>query len=220
MQQGNPISIMLEHGGLAIWLIILSGVFLIIFGLERFITLFVRLAFKTDSAIDTIKGHILDHRYTDAIQICNSKIEAPVLSVIKSSLLAAESGREAMRSALGGALLEVSHRCEKRLQYLSLIANVATLLGLFGTITGLIKTFAAIANADASEKAKMLGIGISEAMYATASGLIIGIAAMVIHTVCTAKADNIVGHAQDIGFKVITWVEQAERARGAGGRSA
>lgn len=212
----NPISILLEHGGLAIYLIIISAIFLVIIGLERLIMLFVRLSYKTDAAVETIRTHILSQRYTDAIQVCNSKIDAPVLSVIKSALLASESGREAMRSALGGALLEVTHRCEKRLPYLSLIANIATLLGLFGTITGLIKTFTAIADADPSEKARLLGLGISEAMYATASGLIIGMAAMVVHTICVSKSDSIVGEAQDVGFKVITWVEQSERARSDG----
>jgi biopolymer transport protein ExbB len=98
------------------------------------------------------------------------------------------------------------------MQYLALIANVATLLGLFGTITGLIKTFNAIANADAAQKAQLLGIGISEAMYSTAAGLIVGIAAMVVHTICVSKSDSIVGKAQDVGYKVITWIEQSERA--------
>jgi hypothetical protein len=88
---------------------------------------------------------------------------------------------------------------------------VATLLGLLGTISGLIKTFASIANADPAEKAKMLGLGISEAMYATAAGLGVGITAMVVHTLCVSKGESIIGDAQDIGLKVITWIEQSER---------
>jgi biopolymer transport protein ExbB/TolQ len=116
-----------------------------------------------------------------------------------------------MKSALGGAVLEVSHKCEARVGYLALIANVATLLGLLGTISGLIKTFASIANADPAEKARMLGIGISEAMYATAAGLCVGIAAMVIHTLCVSKGESIVGDAQDTGLKMVTWIEQSER---------
>jgi biopolymer transport protein ExbB/TolQ len=134
--------------------------------------------------------------------------------VIKAALMAAENGREAMRASLGATLLEVTHRCEARLSYIALLANVATLLGLFGTITGLIKTFAAMANADASQKAQLLGMGISEAMYATAAGLVVGISAMVVHTLCTSKSDTIVGQAQDVGFKVMTWIEQAERKNG------
>jgi biopolymer transport protein ExbB/TolQ len=49
-------------------------------------------------------------------------------------------------------------------------------------------------------------------MYSTAAGLIVGIAAMVVHTICVSKSDSIVGKAQDVGYKVITWIEQSERA--------
>lgn len=212
----NPIQVITEQGGIGTYLIGLSAVVFIIIGLERLMTLYFRLSFNTDNAVEMVRSYILSKRYTEALQICNSKSDAPDLNVIKSALLAAENGREAMRSALGGALLEISHKCEARLQYLALIANVSTLLGLFGTITGLIKTFAAMANADATEKAKLLGIGISEAMYSTAAGLIVGIAAMVVHTICTSKSDSIVGHAQDVGYKIITWVEQSERAKSHG----
>ena len=76
---------------------------------------------------------------------------------------------------------------------------------------GLISTFAAIANADPSNKARLLGLGISEAMYSTAAGVIVGIFAMVVHTMCTSQADNILGKTQNAALTVIKWVEQAER---------
>ncbi|MBI4924492.1 MAG: MotA/TolQ/ExbB proton channel family protein, partial [Bdellovibrio sp.] len=182
------LQVLIEHGGAGTFLIFASAIVLIIVGLERLISLYYRLSYQTEGAIENIRSNILSQKYTDAIQVCNSSAQAPDLAVVKSALLAVENGREAMRSALGGALLEVTHKCEARLPFLALIANVSTLLGLFGTITGLIKTFAAIGNADATEKAKMLGIGISEAMYSTASGLAVGIAAMIVHTICTSKS--------------------------------
>lgn len=212
----GSIQILFEQGGIGISLIAISAIALMVISIERFITLYARLSYNTDPSVEAIRKHVLEKEYIKALQVCNSLTKAPDLSVIKAALLAVENGREAMRSALGGALLEVTHKSEKRLQYIALIANVATLLGLLGTITGLIRTFAAIANADPAEKAKMLGLGISEAMYSTACGLVVGILAMVIHTICTSKSESIVGHAQDIGYKVITWVEQSERAKGNG----
>ncbi len=201
----------MEHGGFAAYLIFGAGAVLAIIGFERLVVLFFGMSFNVKGSIVTIRSLILDKRYTDAIQICDKRPNSPEMSVIKSGLVAVENGREAMKSALGGAVLEVSHKCEARVGYLALIANVATLLGLLGTISGLIKTFASIANADPAEKARMLGIGISEAMYATAAGLCVGIAAMVIHTLCVSKGESIVGDAQDTGLKVITWIEQSER---------
>jgi len=203
--------ILLDHGGVATFLIVIAGVIVMVIGGERILTLFLRLSVANDTVIEKIRTSILSQKYTDAIQVCNAVPNSPDVNVVKYALLAVENGREAMRSALGGAILEVNHKCEARLPYLALIANVATLLGLLGTITGLIKTFAALAKADPSVKAELLGRGISEAMYATAAGLGVGIAAMVIHTICTNKADAIVGHTQDLGYKIITWVEQSER---------
>lgn len=208
----NALSTLIDHGGFAAYLIFIAGIILMIIGLERLIVLFVKMSFNVKGSVTTIRGLILDKKYTDALQVCNKEPNAPELAVIKAGLVAVENGREAMKSALGGAVLEVSHKCDARLGYLGLIANVATLLGLLGTISGLIKTFASIANADPAEKAKLLGLGISEAMYATAAGLGVGIAAMVIHTICVSKGENIVGDAQDTGLKLITWIEQSERA--------
>ena len=209
----NAISTLIQHGGFAAYLIFLAGIVLIVIGSERLLTLFIRMSFNVRGSMEAIRGLILEKRYTDAIQVCNKQPDAPEMTVIKAGLTAVENGREAMKSALGGAVLEINHRCEARVGYLALIANVATLLGLLGTISGLIKTFASIANADAAEKAKMLGLGISEAMYATAAGLGVGVLAMVVHTICTSKSDAIVGSSQDAGLKLVTWIEQSERAR-------
>ena len=209
---GSAIQILVSQGGFAVWLIFLSALVLLVVGAERIITLFVSMSFNTQSSLENIRARILEKKYTDALQVCNSQPNAPEISVAKAGLMAVENGREAMRSALAGAVLEVGHKTELRLTYLSLIANVATLLGLLGTISGLIKTFAAIAKADAATKATLLGMGISEAMYATATGLGVGVLAMVVYTVCVTKADEIVGNAQDVGYKLVTWVEQSERA--------
>lgn len=205
---------LIQHGGFAAYLILLAGVILVIISIERLVTLFVRMSFNVKGSVVTIRSLILEKKYTDAIQVCNKEPGAPELNTIKAGLTAVESGREAMKSALGGTVLEVSHRCEKRVGYIALIANVATLLGLLGTISGLIKTFASIANADPAEKAKLLGLGISEAMYATAAGLFVGITAMVVHAICVAKSESIVADVQDAGLKLITWIEQSERVKG------
>lgn len=170
------------------------------------------MSFDGKAELEAISKEILARDYNKAIQICNLSQKNPQLSVIKDGLLALESGREAMNSAISAAVLEVSKGLEQRLSYLSLIASSATLLGLFGTIMGLITTFAAIANADPSNKARLLGLGISEAMYSTASGVLIGIIAMVVHTICTSRADNILNRTQNAALQLVKWVEQSERS--------
>lgn len=203
----------LESGGITAWLIVVSGVILVVAGYDRISFLYLKYAMNADEALGVIRDQILKRDYTAALQVCNRSVAAPELAVVKAGLIAVEHGREAMKSSLGAAVLEVSRKCEKRIPILGLIAAVSTLLGLLGTISGLIKTFAALATADASEKAQMLGMGISEAMYSTAAGLGVGIAALALHTLATTKSDEIVGKAQSSGYNLISWLEESERSR-------
>ncbi len=206
----NGLNILMSHG-LSGYLILFTGFMCLVLTMERFYFLYIRMSFNSKSELEAISKEILSRNYNKALQICNMSPNNPQLKVVRDGLLALESGREAMNSAISATVLETSKALETRLSYLSLIASSATLLGLFGTIMGLISTFAAIANADPSNKARLLGLGISEAMYSTAAGVIVGIFAMVAHTMCTSQADSILGKTQNAALTVIKWVEQAER---------
>jgi biopolymer transport protein ExbB len=201
----------LSSGGVTAWSIVLLFGVLIVTSIERLYFLYGTYSFRAEEAMASIRLAVLKREYTKAIQICNTRA-APDLQVVKAGLFAVEHGREAMKSALGGAVLDVSRMCEKRVPIIALIAGVSTLLGLLGTISGLITTFSALAQADPTQKAQLLGNGISEAMYATATGLALGIVSMVIYTLCTSKSDEIVGSAQSSGYKLVTWVEASERS--------
>lgn len=207
----GALKVIFEHGGIAAWFIFLAAGVLIVVGLERIYFLFIKMNLDTDEHIEYVQSLVLKKNYDKALQVCNVSPENPDLKVIKSGLLALENGREAVKSSLGASVVEIAHLLEKRLPLISLVASVGTLLGLLGTITGLITTFTALATADAGEKGKMLGVGISEAMYSTATGLIVGVTAMVIHTICSSKSDAILSRAQTIGFKLMSWIEQSER---------
>jgi biopolymer transport protein ExbB len=209
----SSIQLLISHG-FAGWLIVGSGVILIVVGLERLVTLFGTLSFVSASTLEKIQELILARKYNQVFQVCNQQPNNPELVVIRDGLMAVENGREAMVAAVDGVVLRYMQASEKRLPYLSLIASSSTLMGLLGTISGLIRTFASIAEADPSVKARILGEGISEAMYATEGGLVVGLAAMVIYTICKSKADDIVARTQKAGLNLITWVEQSERTAG------
>ena len=92
---------------------------------------------------------------------------------------------------------------ERRIPYLALIANIATLFGLLGTITGLIKSFNAIALADPAQRQAILSAGISEAMNATAFGLVTAIFAMIAHSILSSKATRILEEVDEFGVKLM-----------------
>ena len=89
-------------------------------------------------------------------------------------------------------LMEVIPRLEKRTHYLATFANIATLLGLLGTIIGLIQAFTAVANADPADKADLLSASISVAMNTTAFGLIAAIPLLLMYTVLQTKTTELV----------------------------
>jgi biopolymer transport protein ExbB/TolQ len=100
-------------------------------------------------------------------------------------------GKEEIQMKMDEVLLEEASRVEKRVGFLAMFANVATLMGLLGTITGLIHSFAGISNANAAEKAMILSKGISLAMNTTAYGLIVAVPALIMYAVLQNRASRL-----------------------------
>ncbi len=208
----GSISQFLAEGGVVAWLLVFTGVAGIIFAVDRIQYLFLANKLRSDESLAQVFGLIAEREYLKVIQICNREQDSPELSVIKAGLLAIDDGREAMRSSLGAVAVTIARNCERRISALSLIANVATLFGLLGTIVGLITTFSGLGVEDALTKAQLLSHGISQAMSTTAGGLVIGIFAMVSHTVCSSRADEIIEMSHKVGYDLIAVVEKSERA--------
>lgn len=100
-------------------------------------------------------------------------------------------GREEIQSKMDEVLYSEQTRIESRIEFLSMMGNVATLMGLLGTIVGMIRAFAAISTTDQVTKAAMLAAGISEAMHATAYGLIVAIPTLIMYSVLQNRANKI-----------------------------
>lgn len=201
----------INEGGFTAQLLVLAAGFLVIVSLERFYVLYVQFPIGGQALIANIQQFIMKKNYVQALQLCDQNFNNPTIKVVRQGLLAAEGGREALKSALGSALTDVSSTVENRIAYLSLIASSATLLGLLGTISGLIKTFAGLAALDPTQKAFLLGKGISEAMYSTGAGLVVGLIAMVVHTVFKQRALNIKNNSRQVSYELLKNIERAER---------
>lgn len=102
------------------------------------------------------------------------------------------SNREDIEAAMEEGLLEVLPRLERRTHYLALLANIATLLGLLGTIIGLIHAFTAVADADPASKAEQLSASISVAMNTTAFGLMVSIPLLLVHSFLQTRTTAII----------------------------
>jgi biopolymer transport protein ExbB len=111
--------------------------------------------------------------------------------------------REDIEIAMEESMMEIIPQLEKRTAYVALGASIATLLGLLGTIIGLIQAFTAVANANPAEKADLLSASISVAMNTTAFGLIAAIPLLVTHSVLTAKTGQIVDSLEMASVKAL-----------------
>ena len=111
--------------------------------------------------------------------------------------------REDIETAMEEGLMEVVPRLEKRTHYLATFANIATLLGLLGTIIGLIQAFTAVANANPAEKADLLSSSISVAMNTTAFGLMAAIPLLLIYTVLQTKTTELVDSLEMASVKFL-----------------
>ena len=108
------------------------------------------------------------------------------------------------------SLMEVLPRLEKRTHYLATLANIATLLGLLGTIIGLIRAFTAVANANPADKADMLSASISIAMNTTAFGLMVAIPLLLIHALLQTKTNQIVDSLEMASVKFLNAVTERQ----------
>ncbi len=116
-----------------------------------------------------------------------SKILAQGLNNFKSA-----RRRDDIEASMEESIMEAIPRLEKRTHYLAMFANIATLLGLLGTIIGLIKAFTAVAQVDPSMKAEILSTSISVAMNTTAFGLIVAIPLLIFYTLLQTKTTEII----------------------------
>jgi biopolymer transport protein ExbB len=129
------------------------------------------------------------------------------------SLEGAVRRREDIEIAMEESMMEIVPRLEKRTPYVALASSIATLLGLLGTIMGLIQAFTAVANANPAEKADLLSASISVAMNTTAFGLMVAIPLLVIHAVLTSKTGDIVDSLEMATVKALNvFSRRAKRA--------
>src|SRR5277367_2326363 len=127
-----------------------------------------------------------------AIKLCDAG-DYPILQLVKAGLTHANKGPDEIDAALSEKLSELKPQVEKRVGVLWSLANIATLIGLIGTVSGLIRTFASIAAQGLSQadKQRMLSNGIAEAMYNTAGGLSIAVVCMIAHVFLHTRSKNI-----------------------------
>lgn len=121
--------------------------------------------------------------------------------------------RDDIEIAMEEGMMEITPQLEKRTQAIALLANIATLLGLLGTIVGLIQAFNAVANANPAEKADLLSASISVAMNTTAFGLIVAVPLLLAHAYLNSKTGEIIDSLEMASVKTLNIIVSATHPR-------
>ncbi len=199
--------------------------FLLAFGvavvIERFVTLFKRYNLDSEKYYNFIEQKVMNREISDAVQ---TTPDVPLANIVKFGLQMVQrlekdepAGERVLKGERRVAVLieksieEVAARefpkVERRLNMLPTVANLATLLGLLGTLQGLIQSFSSLSNvADPAMKAQMLAKGISTAMNTTAYGLFVAVIILFFYAVLNARAEKIMEETEYYVLKFINLI--------------
>lgn len=172
--------------------------------IERFIFLYFKYNINAQAFMAQIQKLVMANNIDRAIKLCNAAPSAALPKVIKAGLTRANKGPEEIQNAVEEATLEVVPIVTKRTTVLQQIANIATLLGLLGTILGLIEAFDALAKPDIppDQRQALLANGIAIAMNTTAFGLIVAIPCLAAQVFLTSVTKKIIDEIDQYSVKL------------------
>lgn len=194
------------EGGPVMYIILVIAAITIFLVFERFMAL-QRLTVDKTSMNENLFSMLLRGEVRQAIAFCDRK-PTPLTNTMKAGLVQVLNKRpdEEVQVAMDASVLRETPRLEGWTSFLAVFGNVAVLIGLFGTIIGLIISFSGVAQADAAKKAEMLSKGISEALNCTAFGLLVAIISIVSYGFFQVRIGRIVNDMQESSMTLMNLV--------------
>jgi biopolymer transport protein ExbB len=201
------------RGGVFMYPILFIAALAAAIAIERYVTL-TRLSIKNRSAWSSIEPVLTEGDF-DKAREATAKDDTAVSQLLAVGLARQGAVRRVddVEKAMRTNLMELIPRLEKRTHYLGTFANLATLLGLLGTVSGLIHAFTAVATANPAEKANLLAASISEAMNCTAFGLMVAVPVLFIHAFLQTKTGELISSLETAAMKFLTLVGDKQSAR-------
>ncbi|HEY6530301.1 MAG TPA: MotA/TolQ/ExbB proton channel family protein [Cellvibrionaceae bacterium] len=185
-----------QSGGFFMYPILLVMTLGIAIAIERFIYLAI-----TQRATETLWKRLLPMLKARDVERAHQVVESqktPLARVFNYGFarLLHNAKRETVEAAMEEGVMEVTPLMQERTHYLATLANIATLLGLLGTIIGLIDAFTAVSTADPAQKAELLSASIAVAMNTTAFGLVAAIPLLLMHSFLATKTAKLIDNVE------------------------
>jgi len=199
----------MQDGGTFMYIILFVFAFGVAIAIERFVFLSI-MKTKNRASWNRLLPILNQGNFRQALEYATNSNSA-IGRILAYGLSKVGDGRrhDDLEMAMEEGMMEILPRLEKRTPYLATFANIATLLGLLGTILGLITAFTAVASADPAEKANLLSASISVAMNTTAFGLMAAIPLLLLFTFLQTKTTEIVDSIEMASVKFVNLIRAA-----------
>ena len=191
-----------KNGGPFMYVILLTGVAIVALAAERFWVIGRASSLNTGRLTRDILQKVTRGDIPAAKDLC-LKVKGPVGKVAHAILSRNDRDEDKLHNAADGAATIVLPPLSRRLPYLSMLANSATLLGLLGTIFGLTTAFSAVGAADPAQRSAFLAAGISQALNTTAFGLIVAVPTLLLHGFLVSKVESVVESVDETSVRLI-----------------
>lgn len=202
---------MIDKGGFFMYPILITSFIAMVFIAERAYYLFFELSLNMTEFSNRIFRAVEAGDVNGAIKECHYFFKHPLPQILNAALAKANRGDKEIERAIQAKYLQAAPKVQERVGYLSMLANVATLLGLLGTIIGLIQSFKAVALADAAAKQEALANGISVAMSTTAFGLIVAIPCLLAFNILSNRQNKILDHMQESATELLNLISASNK---------
>jgi len=202
-----------KNGGVWMYPLVAVSAFAFAVGLERMFYYYIHCRINAKALLTQLTRLVRNGDVEKARQLC-ARTKTPLSAILESALwhFQQQEPDNEIQNAVDEIALRELPRIQHRIHYLSLFANIATLIGLLGTIFGLQEAFGALSAADPSQKATVLARGIAIAMNTTALGLIVAVPCMVLFSVLGSKANNIIEEIDESSVRLLNFLFAQRRA--------
>jgi biopolymer transport protein ExbB len=194
----------LDKGGILMWPILIVGVVAILLGLQRLITLGTK-GRASDKIMEKINDMANRNLWSEAREYCSSKSRIPTCSMLDGVMEHIGTSQDVLENSLAEGIMRQQPKLNQFLPTLSVLAAIAPLLGLLGTVTGMINTFQVITTVGTGDPRMMSG-GISEALLTTQFGLMVAVPIMLLHHFLQRRVDRISSDMEEKGFAFIVTI--------------
>lgn len=202
---------LLAKGGVFMLPILMVSIAALALIIERVYTLWLRYRLDEEGFVKGLMHALDEQDFAGALEECARAEHNPLSRVLRAGLLKVHRSDKEIERAMEEEMLRTAPTIRKRIGYLATLGNVATLLGLLGTIFGLIQAFEGVSMADPATKQEILARGISIAMLTTAFGLIVAIPCLLSHAFLQNKSIQMIEGLEEKAFTLFNKISALHR---------